>query len=323
MANVKTLGIAAGAGLASALLFAASAQGAGAALILAYVTPLPIMIATLGFGHATGLLAALIATCGLGFDLGILPGLFFGLLLGFPSWWLPYLSLLARPSGARAPGSEPDLMAWYPVGRVMVWGAAIVAAVILGAGAILLLRFGGYDSTVTYLAGRLDAIIGQTSTDELSRTATARHVVQLLPVLMSASVFLMLMLNLWLAGRIVERSALLTRPWPRLPENIRLPKVTALVFIVSGVAMAFGGAFRVAGGVLAASFAMAFVLQGLGAAHALTRGLLPRRLILLAIYIITFTVVPSVVALAVLGVIDCLLPLRHRPQSATPPLSPS
>ncbi len=173
---------------------------------------------------------------------------------------------------------------------------------------------------MSYLAGRLDDIIGQASSEDLSGAATARHVVQLLPVLMSASVFLMLMLNLWLAGRIVERSALLTRPWPRLPENIRIPKIAVAVFVVAGIAVVLGGALRVAGGVLAASFAMAFVLQGLGAAHALTRGLAARRLILLAIYLITFTVVPSFVALAVLGVIDCLLPLRQRAQAATPPL---
>ena len=323
MANVKTLGIAAGAGLASALLFAASAHGAGPALILAYVTPLPIMIATLGFGHATGLVAAFVAAGCLGVDLGLFPGVFFGLLLGLPSWWLPYLALLARPLGPPAPGQGPAPTLWYPIGRLLAWGAALVAAVILGMGAVLILRFGGFEPTVSYLAGRLTDIIGQSSTDELSRTATARHMVQLLPVLLSASVFLMLMLNLWLAGRIVERSALLSRPWPRLPENIRLPKISTAIFVVSGLAALFGGAPRVAGSVLAASFAMAFVLQGLGAAHALTRGLAARRLILLAIYFITFTVVPSVVALAVLGVIDCLLPLRQRPQPVTPPLTPN
>jgi hypothetical protein len=62
------------------------------------------------------------------------------------------------------------------------------------------------------------------------------------------------------------------------------------------------------------------MLQGLGAAHALTRGLAARRLILFAIYFITLSVIPSLLALAVLGVIDCLLPLRqkHRPSTPSP-----
>lgn len=326
MANYRTLGVAAGAGLASALLFAASAQGAGPALILAYVTPLPIMIAALGFGHATGLLAAAVASCGLAAFLGLMPGLFFGLLLGFPSWWLAYLALLGRPLPAPPEppsATAPALVLWYPIGRVVVWTAAVVAGVILIMGAVLMLRFGGYEATVEYLAARLDGIVGRGPSDELAGAATARGIVQLLPVLMAASAFLMLMLNLWLAARIVERSALLARPWPSLPENLRLPRAAVGVLVVAGLAALVGGAPRVGGGVVAASLGMAFVLQGLGAAHALTRGLAARRMILLAIYFITFTVVPSLVALAVLGIVDCLLPLRQRPQPPKPSLTRS
>jgi hypothetical protein len=322
MANLRTLGIAVGAGLASALLFAATAQGAGVALIMAYVTPLPIMIAALGFGHATGLVAAAVSSCGLALTLGLLPGLFFGLLLGFPSWLLPYLVLLARPLPAPNgnPG-QPGLMLWYPVGRIMAWGAGLVAAVILGMGALLIAKFGGFDAAVSALAARLDSIIGQASADELAGAATARQIVLVLPVLMAASAFLMLVVNLWLAGRIVQRSGLLTRPWPSLPENIRLPRIAAAVFAASGLALLPSGAPRVAGGVVAAAFAMAFALQGLAAAHALTRGLVGRGLILLAIYLITISVVPSVVGLTILGVVDCLAPLRQRSQPTRPPLA--
>ena len=322
MAYQKPLVIAAGAGLASALLFAASAQGAGPSLILAYVTPLPIMIATLGFGHATGLLAAGVAACGLAFYLGLLPALFFALLLGFPSWLLPYLALLARPLPTPAQG-QPALVLWYPIGRVVAWGAAIVVAVILTMGGLLILRSGGFEPAVTYFAGRLDTIVGQAPSQELMGATTARRIVQVLPVLMAASAFLMLMVNLWLAGRIVERSSLLGRPWPPLPENYRLPKVAIAVLVVAGLAAFAGGAPRVAGGVVAAAFGMAFVFQGLAAAHALTRGLAARPMILLAIYVITVAIVPSLVALAVIGIVDCLMPFRPRQQPTKPPLSRS
>lgn len=322
MTTTRTLGVAAGAGLTSALLFAASAQGAGPALILAYVTPLPVMIATLGFGHATGLVAAAIAAGGLGLYLGLLPGLFFGLLLGFPAWWLPYLALLARPLGAEpatpAQGA-PALMLWYPIGRVIAWAAAVVAAIILGLGAVLILRSGGFDAAVSYLGGRLDTLVGQTASQELSGTTSTRRVVQLLPVLMAASTFLMLVANLWLAGRVVERSGLLTRPWPALPENIRLPRFAVGIMAAAGVVAFAGGAVRVAGGVVVASFGMAFALQGLAAAHALTRGLSARRAILLAIYIIVLTVLPSILGLSILGVVDCMMPLHRRQKPVLPP----
>ena len=322
MAYQRTWVIAAGAGLASALLFAASAQGAGPSLILAYVTPLPIMIATLGFGQATGLVAAAVAACGLAFYLGLLPGLFFALLLGVPSWLLPYLTLLARPLVPPVQG-QPGLVLWYPIGRVVAWAAAIVAGVILAVGGLLILRSGGFEPAVTYFAGRLDTIVGQGPSEELAGATTARRVVQVLPVLMAASAFVMLMVNLWLAARIVERSGLLRRPWPSLPENYHLPKITVAVLVVAGAAAFAGGAPRVAGGVVAAAFGMAFVVQGLAAAHALTRGLAARPMILLAIYIITVAIVPSLIALAVVGIVDCLMPFRPRQQPSTPPVSRS
>ena len=321
----RTFGIAIGAGLASALLFAASAKGAGPALIIAYVTPLPIMIAALGFGQSTGLMAAGLAACAIAVTLGIMPGVFFAVLLGFPSWFLCYLVMLARPltvSGPVAvPPQGPGLMLWYPIGRVAAWAAAIVASVILATGGLVMVHYSGFEPAVEAVSGRLMDVVGPAA-DELSGATTARNLVKMLPLLMGASAFLMLMVNLWLAGRTVERSALLTRPWPALPENFRLPRIAAFTMVASGLLAATGGAPGLAGGVIAAVFGMAFVLQGLGAAHALTRGLAARRLILTGIYFITFTIVPSLVALAVLGVVDCLLPLRQR-QTVKPPLPKS
>ena len=325
----RSLGIAIGAGLASALLFAASTRGAGLALVIAYVTPLPIMIAALGFGQATGLVAAGLATISIAVVLGVLPGIAFALLLGFPAWWLAYLALLARPvTGDPSPAivspgapKPPALLLWYPIGRVVAWGAALVASVILALGAALILHFGGFETTVTLLSSRVQEIVGRGTAEDLTGSTTARHIVQLLPVLTAASAFLMLSLNLWAAARVVQRSGLLGRPWPALPEHLRLPKVAAGVLLLSAALLLGGGAMRVAGGVVVASLGMAFALQGLGTAHALTRGLAARRPILIAIYFITFSLVPSLVALAVLGVVDCLFTLRPAPQAK--PTSPT
>ena len=53
--------VAIGAGCAAALLFAVSAQSSLLAMTLAYLAPLPIMIATLGWGLDGGAIAAAIA----------------------------------------------------------------------------------------------------------------------------------------------------------------------------------------------------------------------------------------------------------------------
>ena len=53
--------VAIGAGCAAALLFAVSAQSSVLAMALAYVAPLPIMIATLGWGLDAGAIAGAIS----------------------------------------------------------------------------------------------------------------------------------------------------------------------------------------------------------------------------------------------------------------------
>lgn len=319
MAPLKPFGIAAGAGLASALLFAASAKGGPLAIVIAYVTPLPVMIATLGFAQATGLLAAGVGCVTVAAVLGLLPGLFFGVLIGFPSWWLGYLTLLGRKLPGDQQGAAPAL-AWYPVGRIVAWGAALVAAVILAFGFATLLHYGGYAKAVTALTAHLGAVLGEAGAKS-PFAASAGAVVRLLPPLMAASTFLMLMVNLWLAARIVQGSGLLSRPWPPLPESLRLPKWAAALLVAAGLATLLGDLAGLVSGVVVAPLSVAFVLQGLGAAHALTRGLAARRLILFAIYFITLSLVPSLLALAVLGVVDCLTPLR-RPR-AVPPSPPN
>ena len=318
----RTLGIAVGAGLASALLFAASAKGAALAFVVAYVTPLPIMIATLGFGQATGLFGAAVACCAIAAVLGLGAAVFFGVMLGFPSWWLGYLSLLARPSQPQpadaSAGPRPALI-WYPIGRVVAWGAVLMAAVVLALGAATVVHFGSFDAAVAAVSAHLQAALSGAVRDELTLTDSVSTLVHLLPALLAASTFVMLMLNLWLAGRVVQRSGLLTRSWPALPEHLRLPRSLVAVLVLGGTATVLGGLPGMVGSVLVAPVALAFAFQGLGAAHALTRGLAARGLILLAVYFVTFSLVPSLLALAVLGVVDCLLPLRNkRPPTVLP-----
>ena len=104
--------VALGSGLAATLLLVSLRQGTFPALFLASLSPLPLMIATLGFGHATGLGAVAVAvltfvalmtaaaapqngwldailTAGLG-------GLIFAVCQALPSWWLAHLAGLSR-----------------------------------------------------------------------------------------------------------------------------------------------------------------------------------------------------------------------------------
>lgn len=317
MASFRTLGIATGAGLAAALLFAASAKGGALALVIVCATPLPIMIATLGFAQSSGLVAAAVGSVVVGALLGPLTGGFFAALVAFPSWWLPYLSLLGRQAPVTSTTPQPA-MTWYPVGHVVAWTAALTAAVFLAMGAVTVLHYGGYEKALTALASDMAKALAASEAASVANQAAI--MVRLTPLVLAALTFLALCTNLWVAARVVQGSGLLVRPWPSLPEHLRLPRGMALLLIVAGLALFLGGVIGLASGIVFTPLSLAFMLQGLGAAHALTRGLAARRLILLAVYLVSLSLTPSLLALAVLGLVDCLTPLRRR--KAVPP-SPS
>src|SRR5215831_17867796 len=109
-----------GAGAAAALLFASLASGSLLSIPLLLLSPLPIMIAGLGWSHWSALTAALAAAFTLGVAFEPLSAVSFMAFSGLPGWWLSYLAMLARPTGDGAATLE-----WYPPGRLVVWAALL------------------------------------------------------------------------------------------------------------------------------------------------------------------------------------------------------
>ena len=123
MMQIVLIGL--GAGAAAALLFASAMSGAGLAVVLSILAPLPIMIAAMGWSHWAGLLAAVVAAAMLGAVSGLFAFVTFLATAGLPAWWLGYLALLGRPV---ANGGATH-MEWYPPGRLVLWAAVLGGAV--------------------------------------------------------------------------------------------------------------------------------------------------------------------------------------------------
>ena len=84
-------------------------------------------------------------------------------------------------------------------------------------------------------------------------------------------------------------------------------------FAAFGAASLLPDPYGVAAAVLAAALGILFVFEGLAAAHVLTRGLSARIVTLTAIYLATALLMPwPLLALALLGCIDCLVPGLRR-----------
>jgi hypothetical protein len=283
-----------GAGAAAALLFASVASGSIAAVLLFYLAPLPIAIAALGWGHLSGLIAAVAATT----VVAVLSGAFFIAVpvIAFGAWWLGYLALLARP--ARDGGG--DALEWYPVGRLVLWAAVIGTLVVAAA----VPNFGTDQES-------LQAALRKTYERILRDQALIEVLVVAVPP--AAAVFSTVtnLFNLWLAARIVKISGRLARPWPDLTA-LTLPPASAGV-----LAAAIAGSFLpdlvgVLLGAFAASLLMAFAVLGFAVLHAITRGMSSRAIVLASVYGLTIVLGWPVLAMSLLGLAELMLNLRGR-----------
>ena len=304
--------IAISAGAASAFLFTSLASGSPVALLLAQLAPLPILIAGIGWSHWAALLAVALAAGALGGYLGGLFLLGFLFTIGLPAWWLSYLALLARP------GTSPETLEWYPVGRLVVWACGFGALVT----AIGLLKISGFDGDFeTALRSgferflRLQASVtgqdplkipGVTDPDRFLDT-----MVLVIPPAAAATSAVTNLLNLWLAGRVVGLSGRLRRPWPGLPA-LRLPRMATAGFLVAVAGSLLPELAGMAGRLVAATLAIGHVLLGLAIMHAVTAALSNRTLLLAAAYALMAVFQWPVLLMLVLGLSDTVVDWRSR-----------
>jgi hypothetical protein len=318
---ITTLLIALAAGAASALMFASLLTGTLLAIPLFYFSPLPLMVAGLGWGPVTASLGGIMAATGLGLLFGMSFLAVFVVTVALPAWWLGHLALLGRriPAVPAANGSPATAAAieWYPVGRLLLWVAGFAALTTMGA--LLTL---GQDSAAIHDALRPMLVRIMQASDVPSSERNVAATLAMAPAAAALVAIMTLTLNLWVAGRITATSGRLQRAWPDL-NTTALPPMT-LVALCVAMALTFqGGLIGIFAMIVSATLIMAFALTGFAALHMLTRGLKNRALWLGSTYaLVTFLVWP-IAALIVLGLADAFFDLRQRFSHRLPPPSPA
>jgi hypothetical protein len=303
MTQIFLIGI--GAGAAAALLFASLASGSLLALVLFYLSPLPILIAGIGWNYLAGLVAALFAAACLAVVLDSHFALAFIVGVGLPAWWLGYLALLARPDGT-------GTLEWYPPGRIVLWTALAGAAAI-----VIAIPFFGTDaqSFHTNLQSAIEAALGlrsraggEISPDKLINTDV---LTKLAPPMVASLTTVVLLINTWLAARIVKLSGQLRRPWPELPA-IGFPRFAPLLLAMALAGVFLPGLLGIVSDVFAAALIMAFAVLGFAVLHVVTRSTGGRPLVLAGVYTAVIVFGWPAIILALLGLADTALDLRGR-----------
>lgn len=324
MVQIILFGI--GAGGVAALMFAALATGSVLAMLLFYLAPLPIMIAALGFSHIAGLAAALTGSFALFIAFKTVFALAFLVGVGVPAWWLGYLALLARPVAVN--GTEQ--LEWYPVGRLVFWTAILGAVVVT----VAIPQFGGdADSFRAALKAGFERVFrlqtGTPANEPLKLPGISdpnlffEFFAIIIPPAAAALTALTLLINLWLAGRVVRVSGRLKRPWPDL-HALALPTYASASYALAIAGSFLPGMVGIIAGLFAASLTIAYAAHGLAVLHALVQALKSRAIVLTGIYAAILLFGWPVLAVVILGLIDALLDVRGRvSRRRGPPAPPS
>jgi hypothetical protein len=307
--------VAIGAGCAAALLFAVSAQSSLLAMTLAYLAPLPIMIATLGWGLDGGAIAAAIAIAVLAVVAEPVSALVFAGSVAVPAWVLAAFSV--SPLARYLKRLKPDAAVHAPLGAIVSLAALLGMLSSLAVLTTVIAIYGGYHEAARHVADTITALAGDTfesAPGNLTAREFADALVRYGPPAIAASTLMMLCVNLYAAARSTQLSRNLPRPWPDIPSLLTLPWPVGVAFLACAAgAYALppptAQYFSIGAGGLGAALA----LQGLAVAHALSRGLKMRPLMLIALYACcVLRAKYTLPVLAGLGIIDGFLKLRSR-----------
>jgi len=342
----KPYAVAAGAGIAAAVLFSLAGQATWFAMALAYLSPLPIMIAMLGFGGFAGAASTAVATLTVfaltlvrqphapwtrGLDEAGLTSLIFALSLGLPALWLSFLAALSRTKGSTAwtitsAAGRSFLRDYCPLERILTSAVAIAATLAVAIAIYFSFRHGPLSALVDRAATEVTPLLERVLGDNprlpsgIDLHAVARIIVLAAAPAMAGSSLVMMMLNLWLAGRVVQVSGRLPRPWPDIPHDLRLPRIYALVFGGAAAAAFVGGLTGLISAIVASALGVGFALQGLAVIHDLSRGAKYRTQMLFTIYAGLFLLMPwPLIIFTLIGLIEAAFSLRDRKTKTAAP----
>ena len=337
-----TILIAAVAGLASALLFAGLIYQSTAAISFALAAPIPIAIASLGWGSVAGFVAALVAAGTIYAVTQSIPSALTLLVtMALPVAVAGHLAGLARsdvargdpviddnrvpqPFGERRQAAREGVIQmvqktgldWYPIPRILAAIAAMAIAACCFLGWML-----GFDPQA-YVQPIVDALresSGEAETvnpDQLRELA--RLVVGLVPFVQPAILVLTLVVGLYLGAAATRISGRLPRPKDDLPSAVGLPRLALPIFAVALAASLFlAGPLSLFADVVVGGLAMGFTLVGLAGLHRRSRGKPGRGIILFSSYAAIFLLSFPIAVFAALGIFD-----TYRAGDGANPVSP-
>lgn len=289
--TAKDFGVGVLAGLAAALLSIGVIAQSTLAMALLLFSPLPIFVAALGWGTASGFIAALSMAVIVSVIAAPTAALVLVLIIALPAAAAAYFTGLARP--ASEVGGPSDAYVWYPLADTLLRLALIVAAAFIAIG--MLIGYGDEFAAalIKSLGQQLVATNPQLAPNAEVAQGLAEFVVRALPAIQPAVWVILIVANLYIALRLTAASGKLRRPKDDWPRALRMPRTGLFVFAIACAACFLPGGIGYAATAIAGALGAGFLLAGFAIMHARTRGAPWRPVALwlayLAVIIFTFT----------------------------------
>ncbi|MFC3073069.1 DUF2232 domain-containing protein [Shinella pollutisoli] len=290
------------AGVTAALLSLSANAQSSFAIVLYAASALPILIAGLGWGNASAVVAIAAAAVTAALTVSSHFALLIVIITLVPAGWLSHLANLARPAAEL--GGPDDALAWYPLSNILAHLAVMVTLGMIAVGAIV-----GYDSAMA--SQLVDIVVEALKAQEPLYNPDAAAVAQLksvfalaLPLVQGALWVFLLFAAYYLATFIVRVSGKGLRPREDMPASLRMHR-NGIFFFLAGLVLAFlGGVPAIIGALVCGTFGAGFVLSGFASLHYRTRGKPWRLAALWLVYISVLLFTVPILVILILGLAD-------------------
>lgn len=317
-----------GAGLVAAALFASLANNSTLAVTLFYLTPLPILLAGIGWGVRAAQIAFATAALLVAIILNLTTAVAFALYIGLPGVLLSHLMLLRRelPPGSASPAGAGPAVEWYPFGRIIAW-ASLMAGGLVALGLTMLGGDGeGYRHAVKAMFDenalkQLQTLLGADFGQEQLDRFVERFTRYILPAFAGGFWLLIMLVNLWLAAKSAAISGQLARPSLSF-ARLDYPPLLLAGFAAAAALTFASGLIGLAGTAFLGGFACAYLILGLAVVHVMATGFQLKLLMLGLLYTGLFLTPWVAPILVLMGLAEPFLQLRRRVmQRPAPPAS--
>jgi hypothetical protein len=301
MERVKLTMAAVGCGGLAACLYLAAAFSAPGALILVYMTQLPLFVAGLWLGAGAATIAGLTGALVMLGASGIVSAAVFAGTNAVPVAVLVRQALLAR----RAADGHID---WYPPGLLAAWLTAFALA---GIAAALLICHGA-DGLQATLRATIEAVLDRFARAPMAdRDQAVATIAAITPGIVAASWMATATANAALAQGLLARFGANWRPSPDL-AGLSLPMWLPVALGLAAAATVAGGGLRFVGVNVMLTLTVPFCLAGLAVLHTAVRRLAQPLIALVCFYSLAALLGWPFLFVAVLGLLESWLGLRRR-----------